>query len=138
MDAAALLSSYSSVTGLSGLAFDRNGCACVEFGDDAVNLEASEHGDAIVLYTVLGRLPTGSRERLYEELLAANLPGAQACGGALGVDTVREEMTFSTRIEVARFDGTTFASTLDEFAATAAHWRGHFHEREFGPAPLRS
>ena len=122
--------------GLPSLAFDAHGCARLRFDSGAdVNLEVDPSGDCIHLYSVLGPVPPGPKEHLYQRLLEANAFGLDTSGASLSIDAARNEFLLCKRVDGEMPDASSFAETIQRFASVARNWSGSLVEADPGDAP---
>jgi hypothetical protein len=129
MEPTTLLKEYGAAVGLPALAFDAHGCARLRFDSGAdVNLEVDPSGDAIHLYTVLGLVPPGPKERLFQRLLEANAFGTDTCGACLSIDAARNEFILCKRCGDEMRDAADFAAAISGFAEAARNWVGSLAE----------
>jgi len=87
-----------------------------------VNIEKGEDDATINLYSVIGKIPNGSKERLYALLLESNLLGREIDSGAFAIDTVLEEILFVLRIEIQNLGFEGLFQRLEAFVNTSEDW----------------
>jgi hypothetical protein len=137
MEPTTLLKEYGMSVGLPALAFDAHGCARLRFESGAdVNLEVDPAGDALHLYTVLGPVPPGPKEQLYQRLLEANAFGADTSGACLSIDAPRNEFILCKRCGEEVRDAFMLAETIESFAAAAHNWTGSLAQQEGSDAQV--
>jgi len=106
------------------LALDEAGLArIIVDGSLPVDFELDEANERLLVYAVIGILPPGrTREQFFEELLAANLFGAQTGPCSPAFDRERNESLLWFALgEDAHIDGAAVA--LENLVQQAEHWR---------------
>jgi hypothetical protein len=87
-----------------------------------VDIEKS-YDDAIIhLYSVVGKISHENNEKLYEQLLRANLFGKETNGFSLGVDSLLEEILLFVSIETQHLDLDSFLRRFEVFVDTTEEW----------------
>jgi hypothetical protein len=113
------------------LALDGGGLArIIVDGALPVDFELDEVNGRLLVYAVLGMLPTGAaREQFFESLLAANLFGAETGPCSPAFDRERNELLLWFALgEEAHIDGAT--ASLEYLVGQAEQWRARLAEAE--------
>ena len=119
-----LLTQLGLNLGLPRLAFDAQGCACLQIdGQLRVNLERDDEARAINLWSTLGPLPPEGREALYARLLAGNLFGHGTGGATLALDAEHAELVLCRTVPADGTSAADFTALLERFVAAAEDWQ---------------
>ncbi len=109
------------------LKLDDQGCARLRVDDTIdVNFEASRSSHLLHVYCTLGPVPTDDRERTFEQLLTANLFGADTGGATLAIDAGFNEIVLCTDIGNHGWTAELILSRLQRFIDAALGWRERF------------
>jgi hypothetical protein len=139
MDPTTLLKEYGKSAGVPSLAFDAHGCARLRFASSAeVNLEVDPSGEWIHFYAVLGPVPPGSNEGLYQRLLNANSFGTDTRGATLSIDAARNEILLCQRIAANVAEPQAFGAAVENFAAAAQEWHSSLVDSAGGQSTAHS
>lgn len=113
------------------LRLDEHGCARLRI-DDAidVNFEASGGSHLLHVYSTLGPVPTHDREHCFEQLLGANLFGADTGGATLAIDAEFNEIVLCTDIGNHGWTAELIMSRLQRFIDAALAWQERFAARQ--------
>jgi hypothetical protein len=123
MTADQLLHELGLTMGLPGLRFDASQCARLMFdGKTALNFEHDAAAGCIHLYGTLAPLPAAGREALFQQLLQANLFGAQTGGATLAVDAAHHEVVLCRSVPLEGGTGAAFAAVVERFVAALEEW----------------
>ncbi len=116
------------------LALDDAGLARLMFdGDLAVDFEFDEMQERLFVCAPLGVVPAGpERERLFADLLAAHLFGAETGPCAPALDAERGDLLLWFAID-DRQDIETALRALENLVVRAEHWRARLLGRETPP-----
>ena len=103
------------------LALDGNGmCRLVFNGGTTVDREAlRDDGEKFILYSVLGKLRPGPRERLYRTLLEANLPTEDNAAGVFALDVERDEVILQRILDATSLTAVHLAEIVENFVDMA-------------------
>lgn len=113
-----------------GLRLDEHGCARLRIDDSIdLNFEASGGSHLLHVYSTLGPVPTHNRERSFEQLLNANLFGADTGGATLAIDAEFDEIVLCTDIGNHGWTSELIMSRLQRFIDAALAWQERFAER---------
>ncbi|MEJ0035258.1 MAG: type III secretion system chaperone [Gammaproteobacteria bacterium] len=123
----------------TALTLDNAGLARIMVDDTLpVDFELDEANERLLVYGVIGLPPPGrTRERFFEELLAANLFGAQTGTCSPAYDRERNEMLLwfslgeNTHIEEA-------AAALENLVEQALHWRKRLNDTSTDAPPVHA
>lgn len=107
------------------LRFDEHGCARLVFDSHlAIDFERNDDVGIIQVYSVLGPVPTqGSREALYQQLLEANLFGADTGGCTLALDSAMGEVVLCRSVAAEGLAASSFVQWVEQFVAVAEDWK---------------
>ncbi len=123
MLATELLSHFATGLGLPELHFDAQGCARLLLdGRTEIHFEHDAATDAIHLYSRLGGLPAAGQERLYLQLLQANLFGAQTAGATLAVDSAKQAVVLCRQALPRHLGGEDFRALVQAFVDATEYW----------------
>ncbi len=120
----------------TALTLDDAGLARIVVDDTLpVDFELDEANERLLVYSVIGILPSGpAREQFFEELLAANLFGAQTGQCSPAFDRERNEMLLWFALgEDAHIDGATAA--LENLVEQALRWQDRRNDSHAGAPP---
>lgn len=110
-----------------GLHLNEHGCARLRIDDSIdLNFEASDGSHLLHVYSTLGPVPTHKRERCFEQLLRANLFGADTGGATLAVDAEFNEVVLCSDIGNHGWTGELIMSRLSRFIEAALAWQERF------------
>jgi hypothetical protein len=122
-----VIQAIATALGVADLKLDEEGCARLRI-DDAidVNFEASRSSHLLHVYCTLGPVPASERERTFEQLLTANLFGADTGGATLAIDAEFNEIVLCMDIGNHGWTGELILSRLQRFIDAALGWRERF------------
>lgn len=122
-----VIQSIATAMGVPELRLDEHGCARLRV-DDAIdiNFEASGSSHLLHVYCTLGPVPTADRERTFEQLLTANLFGADTGGATLAIDTEFNEIVLCSDIGNHGWTNELIMSRLQRFIDAAEAWQERF------------
>ena len=142
-----LLLDLGQTAGLSQpLRFDDHGCARLTVGAHlAIGFERDAEAGVIQLYSVLGPLPAQGDAALYQQLLEANLFGADTAGAALAIDGPMREIVLCRSVGAEGMAAAAFVQIVEQFITAAEAWKEHLaaHQpaaddsRTSSPAPAQ-
>lgn len=113
------------------LRLDEHGCARLRVDDTIdVNFEASGGSHLLHVYSTLGPVPSSDRERCFEQLLSANLFGADTGGATLAIDAEFNEIVLCTDIGNHGWTAELIMSRLQRFIDAALAWQERFAARQ--------
>lgn len=123
MDIASAIQQLGKQMGIA-LSLDANHtCRLIFDGRTAIDIEAPEPKESTVFFHALvGLVPSGNRERLYQTLLEANLFGRGTGGAVLAVDAGRQEVILFLSLDMAVTDYPAFTKALEDFLAQTIAW----------------
>lgn len=126
-----VIQSIATAMGVPELHLDEHGCARLRI-DDAIdlNFEASDCSHLLHVYCTLGPVPTADRERCFEQLLKANLFGADTGGATLAIDAERNEIVLCMDIGNHGWTAELILSRVERFVDAALGWQARFSERQ--------
>lgn len=106
------------------LRFDEHGCARLVF-DAHLGIDFERHADAglIQVYCVLGPVPAEGRDALYQQLLEANLFGADTGGATLALDSEMGEVVLCRSVPADGMAAASFVQLVEQFASSAEDWK---------------
>ncbi|HSI85271.1 MAG: type III secretion system chaperone [Candidatus Methylacidiphilales bacterium] len=128
-----LLSELGSHMGMNQLRPNEHGICRLVFDQKLkVDLEPSEDGKSLLVYTKVGEIPHGAASGFYRMLLDASLFGRGTGGGAtLALDGDAGEVFLQAILPLDKLDAIVLSSTLEDFLNTAETWVSHFEANEF-------
>lgn len=130
-----VIQAIATAMGVPELRLDEHGCARLRVDDSVdINFEASDGSHLLHVYCTLGPVPTSDRERTFEQLLTANLFGADTGGATLAIDAEFNEIVLCSDIGNHGWTNELIMSRLERFIEAALGWRAHFAERQ-APTP---
>lgn len=106
------------------LRFDQHGCARLMF-DAHLGIDFERHADAglIQVYSVLGPVPAEGRDALFQQLLEANLFGADTGGSTLALDSEMGEVVLCRSVATDGMAAAAFVQLVEQFASVAEDWK---------------
>lgn len=126
-----VIQAIATAMGVPELRLDEHGCARLRIDDRIdVNFEASDGGHLLHVYCTLGPVPTSDRERTFEQLLSANLFGADTGGATLAIDTEFNEIVLCSDIGNHGWTSELIMSRLERFVDAAQGWQARFAEHQ--------
>jgi hypothetical protein len=124
MKAEQLLNDLGLIMGLSGLAFNDEGCARLVFDDGLVlNLESDADTGQLQIYSDLGPLPSKNRENFFLMLLEGNIFQAETHGATLAVDAVQQQVVLCRALTPDDLSLQSFSNIIEAFVNAVAQWR---------------
>ena len=117
-----LLQQFTHSIGIADFALDAQGYACLQIDELLVNLEHVEHTDTLLLYAVMGTLPTTPNAALYAQLLEANFFFNGTGGATLGLDKGAGMVVLTQALDCTGKTLETFEGCLDRFVNAAQRW----------------
>lgn len=137
-----VIQAIATALGAPDLKLDDQGCARLRVDDTIdVNFEASRSSHLLHVYCALGPVPASDRERTFEQLLTANLFGADTGGATLAIDAEFDEIVLCTDIGNHGWTAELILSRLQRFIDAALGWRERFadlHTAEEAPTLSRN
>ena len=122
-----VIQAIATAMAVPDLRLDEQGCARLRVDDTIdVNFEASANSHLLHVYCTLGPVPPTDRERCFEQLLAANLFGADTGGGTLAIDAAFGEIVLCTDIGNHGWTSELILSRLQRFIDAARGWQERF------------
>lgn len=122
-----VIQAIATAMGVPELRLDEHGCARLRVdGRIDVNFEASGSSHLLHIYCTLGPVPTSDRERTFEQLLSANLFGADTGGAALAIDVEFNEIVLCSDIGNHGWTAELIMSRLQRFIDAAETWQERF------------
>jgi hypothetical protein len=118
-----LLSEFGAIIGITELALDENGFACLFFDDIGINIELDERNEYLYCYANVGDLPEDPGLTLCETLLEANLLFRLTGGGTLGIDKENKLVALVDTIPLSGLDLQTFEKRLGHFVKMTENWQ---------------
>lgn len=126
-----VIQAIATALGAPDLRLDEHGCARLRVDNTIdVNFEASHTSHLMHVYCTLGTVPTSERERTFEQLLTANLFGADTGGATLAIDAEFNEIVLCTDIGNHGWTGELILARFERFVDAALNWRTRFEERQ--------
>lgn len=112
------------------LRLDEHGCARLRIDESIdLNFEASGSSHLLHVYSTLGTVPSHDRERSFEQLLSANLFGADTGGATLAIDAEFNQILLCTDIGNHGWTAELIMSRLQRFIDAALAWQERFAAR---------
>jgi hypothetical protein len=117
------------------LRLNEHGCARLRIDDGIdVNFEASEASHLLHVYSALGPVPSTQRENIFEQLLSANLFGADTGGATLAIDTEFNEIVLCMDLGNHGWTSELIMARLQRFIDAAVNWKDRFAARQLEAA----
>lgn len=127
MNCEEVIQAIATAMDVPGLRLDENGCARLRIDDSIdLNFEASASSHLLHVYSALGAVPTRNRERSFEQLLGANLFGADTGGATLAIDAEFDEIVLCTDVGNHGWTSELIMSRLERFIEAALVWQERF------------
>lgn len=124
-----VIQSIATAMNVPELRLDEHGCARLRIdGAIDLNFEASACSHLLHVYCTLGPVPTSQRERTFEQLLKANLFGADTGGATLAIDAEFDEVVLCTDIGNHGWTSELIMARLERFMDAAQTWQSRFGE----------
>ena len=122
-----VIQAIATAMGVPELRLDDHGCARLRVDDRLdVNFEASGSSHLLHVYCTLGPVPSADRERTFEQLLMANLFGADTGGATLAIDAEFNEVVLCTDVGNHGWTNELIMSRLQRFIDAAETWQERF------------
>ena len=119
------------------LRFDEHGCARLVF-DAQLGIDFERNADAgvIQMYSVLAPLPAEGREALFQQLLEANLFGADTAGATLAIDREMAEVVLCRSVAADGMAAAAFVQLVEQFTSAAEDWKARLAAAGTAAAPI--
>jgi hypothetical protein len=132
-----VIQAIATALGVADLKLDEQGCARLRIDDTIdVNFEASRSSHLLHVYCTLGPVPASDRERTFEQLLTANLFGADTGGATLAIDAEFNEIVLCMDIGNHGWTAELIMSRLQRFIDATLGWRDRFAAMQDEPATV--
>ncbi len=117
------LAAVAAEANIPSLSLDTNGVCALRYGDDVeCIIEFPEGSEVIYLYTPMGPAPLEGPERLFRELLKANLFCMETHGATFALDETGHRILLCYPQPIALLDEQLFKNILANFLDIAAIW----------------
>lgn len=126
-----LLETLGKNIGLSNLKADKAGLCSLRFGNTiTIDLECNEERGALIISTLIGTLNSKTdKEKVYTELLEANLLWRGTGGATLGIDSTTKTVFMCYQEPMSLLNFNRFQELLKGFSDTAIFWNKHLSEK---------
>ncbi len=115
---------------IPSLALDANGVCALRYGEDIeCVIECPEGSEVIYFYTPMCNVPDMGAERLFREVLKANLFCSETHGATFAIDEVRNRLILCYPQPTALLDEQLFANILANFLEISAIWYERLNSR---------
>lgn len=106
------------------LRFDPHGCARLTVDNQlAIDFERDTERAVIHVYSVLAVLPAQEKESVYQQLLEANLFGAETAGASLAIDANTREIVLCRSVSAEGTPAAAFVQLVEQFITAAEDWK---------------
>jgi hypothetical protein len=128
-----LLKELGANVGLADLKPNNDGLCSLRFDDRVtIDLEYHEESTSLIFSSIIGTLLTHQTEKIYPDLLEANLLWAGTGGATLGVDPVTLSAFLCYQERIEEMDFVRFQDLLKGFSDVAIFWNKRLQEE---PSP---
>lgn len=120
-----LITALGQSAGLgAALQLNPQGCACLTVDNHlSLHFEEVAATGTLQIYCIVGTVPATGRELFYQQLLVANLFGAETAGATLGLDLYQQKVVLSLGLEIETTTTDKLQQVVEQFITTAAHWK---------------
>lgn len=143
-----LLKELGASMGMEELTFDENGGCVLQF-DEVLNvlLLYEQHEDVLYLFSFVGELQKGKKEKMMRHLLEANYRWTETGGATLSLREDEDNVVLTRKLKVESLTREHFEQTLSHFVTSLEKWMGYLKDpsslkkennKEESSAPLNS
>ena len=124
-----LIMEYGQEKGNSTVRLDETGhCHLLINNEITLSFEVDEEKNRFYMYALVGMVGPQYREKLFEEILSADLYNKETGGATLGLDKHRDEIILSRYFSLTDLDYVDFKRFLESFLGQVTHWKQYIQD----------